>query len=213
MNRLIIRAIEPYADAMAHATEEDRTEAMRRYSGEVRRAEWLTWRNAVRQCLGEVAIGYDALGVPVILDSPTPIYISVSHCRSHIAVALSDTPCGVDIEWSKRDFERSASRFLSLGERMMEFNYPDLMAGAAWCAKEAAYKYYCSLGKQYPDLLRDLRIEECNLTAGRMRIVGGNDAPVDVALQWANELIVATIGVEMVQTGLHTAQTTDLEDE
>ncbi|MBR2443473.1 MAG: 4'-phosphopantetheinyl transferase superfamily protein [Rikenellaceae bacterium] len=213
MNRLIIRAIEPYAEAMAHATKEDCAEAMRRYSGEVRRAEWLTWRNVVRQCLGDVTISYDALGAPVVLGTPQPIYISVSHCRSHIAVALSDAPCGVDIEWRKRDFERSASRFLSLGERMMEFNYPDLMAGAAWCAKEAAYKYYCSLGRQYPDLLRDLRIEECNLTAGRMRIVGGEGPAVNVALRWANELIIATIGVEMVQTGLHSAQTTDLEEE
>lgn len=213
MNRLIIRAIEPYASAMSTATAEDREEAMRRFSGEVRRAEWLTWRGVVRQELGSnVTIEYDPTGAPIIRNTPLPIYISVSHCRSHVAVVVSDAPCGVDIEWSRRNFERTASRYLSLNERMMEFTYPDLMAGAAWCAKEATYKYHCSRGVQYPDFLRDLRIVECNIAQGHMKVAAGNEPAVDVALRWENELIIATIGVELVQTGLHTAQATDLEE-
>lgn len=215
MNRLIIRAIEPYTDAMAHATAEDCTEAIRRYSGEVRRAEWLSWRNVAREVLGEdVRLEYNSIGSPMVATSNNiPIYISVSHCRSHIAVALSEAPCGVDVEWSKRNFDRAASRFLSFSERMLEFTYPDLMVGAAWCAKESVYKYYCAQGEQYPDFLRDIRIVACNLHDGRMMVEAGNHPAVEVSVRWENELIVATVGIEIAQSRLHTAQPTHLEEE
>jgi phosphopantetheinyl transferase len=214
MNQLIIRATSPYAEAFERACPQDRQEALRRIGNEVRRAEWLSWRNLAREMLGEdVCLEYNSLGSPVIRTSNnTPRYISVSHCRSHVAIALSDAPCGVDIEWSKRNFDRAASRFLSFSERMLEFTYPDLMVGAAWCAKEAVYKYYCAQGEQYPDFLGDIRITACNLHEGRMMIEAGANPAVEVLVRWENELIVASVGIEIAQSRLHTAQPTNLEE-
>ena len=197
----------PAAEALATATPEDRAAAMARFGCEVRCAEWLTWRNVVREVLGNVRIEYNPEGAPMVVGTPSPIYISISHCRSHIAVAISDEPCGVDVEWCRRNFERVASRYLSLSERMLEFSQPDLMVGAAWCAKEAVYKYYCAQGEKYADFRGELRIVSCNMAQGSMHIEAGSHEAVEVAIKWQGDLIIATVG-GMLQA----AQASNLEE-
>ena len=57
-----------------------------------RGCEYLAWRAIVRRELGrDTAIAYNSVGAPVLINRS--LYISVSHCRERIAVALSDMPC------------------------------------------------------------------------------------------------------------------------
>lgn len=198
-SRLVIRTIPPYAEAMSRATELERTEAVARFSTEGRRAEWLTWRSVVREIAGsDVRIEYNPCGAPEgHFDNPNHIlYIGVSHCRGRVAVAMAERPCGVDIEWGERDFERATAKFLSAEERAVESAYPERMCGAVWCAKEAVYKYFSAQGRKYPDFLKDLRVVASNLADGRMSVAAGSEPIVNVHIEWREDgLIVASVGL------------------
>ncbi len=117
---------------------------------------------------GLIAIGYDAVGAPTVEMSPW--FLSVSHCRGSIAVALSKTRCAVDIETLDRDFGRVASRYMTAEERALsdDARWP----AVGWCAKETLYKY---AARRESDLLGDLRIERVDFRAGILvgRIAGG----------------------------------------
>ena len=118
-----------------------------------RRCEALAWRAIVRRELGvETTIGYDDYGAPIV-DIPN-IYISVSHSRDVVAVMFASQPCAVDVENSRRDFRRVASKYLTTEEQVLAERY-DLF-GAMWCAKEAMYKYHRRGGI---DFLRDTIIK------------------------------------------------------
>ncbi len=153
-----------------------------------RRAEFLAWRAVVRRELGsDVQIGYDAAGAPTVSAEGT--YIGVSHCEGRIAVAISDTPCAVDIEPEGRSFVRAMPRYMTAAER--ELSSDPLLPAAVWCAKEALYKFS---GRAELDLLRDIHILSADLDAGRLsgRILEGK--PVDIAFFRCDGYVVAHIG-------------------
>lgn len=132
-----------------------------------RRDEYLSWRAAVRRELGrDVGIEYDCAGAPQV-DTPDT-YISVSHARGMIAVAIADRRCGIDIERLDRNFERVADRYLSPRERRLSAD-PAWLA-MAWCAKEAMYKFY---GRRGVELRDGLVIESCDEAGGT---IGGRMA-------------------------------------
>lgn len=136
-----------------------------------RRREFLAWRSLARRLAGESAgIGYDEWGAPVIIGSQ--LHIGVSHSRDHVAVIISDEPCAVDIESLSRDFGKVIRRYLTDGERALS-PHPDFSA-AAWCAKEALYKFYRRRGL---DLLSDIRITAVDFDKGEIRgtVHGGKE--------------------------------------
>ncbi|MBP3426320.1 MAG: 4'-phosphopantetheinyl transferase superfamily protein [Rikenellaceae bacterium] len=196
-SQLLIRAIPPYTEALSRATEQEKVEAIARFSTESRRAEWLTWRSVVREIAGDqVRIEYNPCGAPEGHSENHILYIGVSHCRGRVAVAVSERPCGVDIEWSDRNFERAATKYLSNEERAMERIHPERMCGAVWCAKEAVYKYFSAQGRKYPDFLNDIRVISSELAAGRMYVAAGDEPIVEVHIEWSDEgLIVASTGI------------------
>ena len=143
-----------------------------------RRAERLSWRRALRKGVGEgpdegpdeeasegvsevpsgaVVIEYDQHGAPIIKNSQYK-HISVSHCRDCVAVLLTMSPCGVDIECRDRRFSAIAERYLTEEEYLVaskaNFDRQTFLA-LAWSAKEALYKM---LRREGVDLCRDLRI-------------------------------------------------------
>lgn len=144
-----------------------------------RRCEWLSWRAIVRRELvaatgcaaQEVRIAYDEVGAPVVENSP--VHAAVSHCEGSVAVALSDAPCAVDIEWLGRDFGRVASRCMTHAEAALcgDPHWPAVV----WCAKECLYKY---AERRALDLLRDLRIERVDFGAGTLVGRIGDGAPL-----------------------------------
>lgn len=83
-------------------------------------------------------IEYGSGGEPVFNGCKEYREISVSHTSDTIAIIFSNENTGIDIENSERKIERAANRFLSPEERIIVGN--DGLV-AAWCAKEAFYKY------------------------------------------------------------------------
>lgn len=123
-------------------------------------------------------ITYDAVGAPVLPGRPERI--AVSHCRGWIAVAISDRRCTVDIETPDRRFARLAPRYLTPAEEVLA-GHPQWLA-AAWCAKEALYKY---AGRRVLALRDDLRIERADLAAGRImgRILNGEAVTLQLRIE------------------------------
>ena len=120
----------------------------------------------------EIRIAYDEVGAPVVENSP--VHVAVSHCEGSVAVALSDAPCAVDIESLGRDFGRVASRYMAGAEAAVcsDPRWPAVV----WCAKECLYKY---AGRRELDLLRDLRVERVDLSAGTLvGRIGDGGAPL-----------------------------------
>jgi phosphopantetheinyl transferase len=123
-----------------------------------RQAERLSWRAVLRSAEAEgIIIEYDQQGAPVIKNSQYK-HISVSHCRDRVAVLLTMSPCGVDIECRDRRFSAIAERYLTEEEYLVaskaNFDRQTFLA-LAWSAKEALYKM---LRREGVDLCRDLRI-------------------------------------------------------
>ncbi|MDE6139435.1 MAG: 4'-phosphopantetheinyl transferase superfamily protein [Alistipes sp.] len=181
--------IEPVADAAAlrtSVTEQEWRQAAEFASGR-RRNEYLSWRAVVRRELGrDVKIFYDETGAPRV-DTPDT-YISVSHARDMIAVAIADCRCGIDIESIDRNFDRVADRYLSLRERLLcsDVEWPAMV----WCAKEAMYKLY---GRRGIALKDDLIVESYDSVR---QIIGGRMAGADgcaIRIEKIEDYIVASI--------------------
>lgn len=183
------RFIEPIADEeqlRRGATEEDLA-VVASFSSEQRRCEALAWRAIVRRELGcDVKIGYDEYGAPMV-DVPNS-FISVSHSKGVVAVMIAEAPCAVDIEQSKRDFAKVASKYLSEDERQLA-EQNNLFA-ELWCAKEALYKYYKIGGV---DLDADLTVCEYLATEGVLvaSILGGE--PLCVQIKREGDLAIALV--------------------
>ena len=84
-----------------------------------RRAERLAWRRTLRRVAGEECkVSYTEQGAPRITNSRFG-HISVSHCADCVAVLLAESPCGVDVERTNRNFERVASRYITPKEQAL----------------------------------------------------------------------------------------------
>ena len=150
-----------------------------------RRRERLAWRALLRESLGEqVEVRYQESGAPIILNSPYK-YISVSHSRTHVAIALSHTPCGVDIESLDRDFSKVASRYLRDEERTL--CHEEWWSAAVCCAKETLYKVAQPEGV---DLLSGLRVESLDSEASviEARVMQGE--PIRLGLKFVEDQIL-----------------------
>lgn len=114
----------------------------------------LAWRALLREMLSPTTaeVSYLPSGKPQIRNSQYQ-HISVSHSRDYVAVALSQDPCGVDVERIDRNFEHVKSRYITVAESQLSADRR--WAAVVWCAKEALYKY---AGREGLDFLRDIVI-------------------------------------------------------
>ena len=185
-SRLFIESI-GLEDTLRSGATHDELSAVEYISNEGRRCEVLAWRAIVRRELGQgVKISYDEYGAPQV-DTPGT-YISISHSRGEVAVAISDQPCAVDIEHLNRDFRRVAGRYLSSLEQTLAERY-DLFA-EMWSAKEALYKFY---KKGNLDFVRDVVIESYSSADNLFvaTILGGS--PIEVEVKREGDLVIALI--------------------
>jgi phosphopantetheinyl transferase len=122
----------------------------------VRLQKWAC-RAALAELLGskEIGITYTETGQP----QTKAHYISFSHAKTAVAVALADIPVGIDIE-------ELSPRILSLYPRFMSreeiaacnvHNLKELYS--YWCAKEAMYKWF---SKKNLDFIEDLQVDTLN---------------------------------------------------
>lgn len=161
-NGLFIEQIGSLEHLRSSAAEVD-IRFVEQFSCERRVREVLAWRAIVRRELGaDVVIDYAPTGTPIIVGSTK--HISVSHSSEYVAVAISDAPCGVDIDGIGRNYSRVASRYASDAERAL--SHDPLLLPALWCAKECLYKY---AGRVEVDFLRDINVLAVDFESGIIR--------------------------------------------
>lgn len=132
--RLFVKTLD---EGISFACDEDRATVEKLgIKSESRYRESLAGRGMVRMAL-TTALLHDRHGAPYVnLDG---VYISLSHSRNMIALAVSDRgPIGVDMEYPREQLYRVASKFLSPEEYLRYRTLPDLLR--AWTAKEAIFK-------------------------------------------------------------------------
>lgn len=123
------------------------------FTSSSRRTERLAWRALLRSISSTANVEYLPSGKPQLKNSSYK-HLSVSHCRDYVAVALSQSPCGVDIERVDRNFMRISSRYMTDEETML---FADkYWSAVVWCAKEALYKY---AGREGVDFKCDISIK------------------------------------------------------
>lgn len=102
-------------------------------------------RMAVQELL-DTALGSSATiahhpdGKPYLIDHPA-VYISITHTEGLVALALSDSPIGIDAEPYGDQVERVSSRFCLASE--LEYHLDKLHLHpflTLWSAKESLYK-------------------------------------------------------------------------
>lgn len=114
------------------------------FGSDRRRSEWLAWRQLLRSVLGrDVSVTYTSSGAPHIEGH----CLSVSHAGGYVAVAVSASPCGIDIERRDRRFSKISSHYISATERLLEATCNSDFEPAVWCAKEAVFKLVSSSGE------------------------------------------------------------------
>lgn len=140
-------------------------------------------RQAVQELLA-CAIAPDAMlchhpsGAPYIYGDSRSI--SVSHCRSHAAIALSNTHIvGIDIENWREQLVRVAPRILS-AEELTIYASPGLLL-RSWTLKEALYKAALSSGI---DFRKDIRLPMP--PASQTAAVAGHQYRVDAVIERAD---------------------------
>lgn len=148
---LLWRATETEEELAALVTTED-VGSVAGFASESRRRERLAWRAALRAAEVNESVAYSETGAPYLVGSDR--WLSVSHCADMACVALSPYRCGLDIEPEGRDCTRIVRRFLSERERVFFADMPN-PGCAAWCVKEALYKY---AGREGVDFLKDISI-------------------------------------------------------
>jgi len=117
------------------------------------RLQKLACRAALAKLLNtnKVDITYSETGQPLIKNH----HISFSHTKNSVAVALANTPVGIDIEKLSPRILRLYPRFMSEREiadcdinNLQELYY-------YWCAKEAMYKWFANKNL---DFIEDLQV-------------------------------------------------------
>lgn len=174
-----ILLLEPIAklEELELSADERDLRSVEAFSAPSRRAERLAWRRALRRVSPEVEVEYAPSGAPRIKNSPYG-YISVSHCRDCVAVALSCRRCCVDVERMDRDFSRVETRYMTSAERKLCSE--EWWMGAVWCAKECLYKL---AEREGVDFLRDISVVA--LDAPNKKIICRGVDCEEVTLQYA----------------------------
>jgi phosphopantetheinyl transferase len=121
-----------------------------------RRLQWLAGRVLLQEMLGYAPDwAYDDCGKPHLRDSS--YNISISHSMKRVAVMLSSTSCGIDIQ-------HMVPRILSLKHKFCHPSELDLLNSreeidqlhVVWGAKESLYKAY---GRRQLDFVQNMQID------------------------------------------------------
>lgn len=158
---LVVEPILPLSELEREADERD-LQSIEAFTSPSRRAERLAWRRVLRRLSPDAEVEYEPSGAPRLKNSPYT-YISVSHCRDVVAVALSCNVCGVDVERVDRDFARVAERYMTAKERALCAE--EWWAAAVWCAKECLYKM---AGRDGTDFKRDIVVESVDASTSQI---------------------------------------------
>ena len=128
-------------------------ESCRCFKSDQRRREWLATRALLQSTpYKECKITYNGNGAPQLTGSN--MHIGISHTKELVAIAISDTRVGIDIEGGERDPLKVAKLFLTEKECEETGNDKD-GALRLWTAKEAAFK----LASENATVLKEIETE------------------------------------------------------
>ena len=121
------------------------------YTSKKRKKEHLASRLLVNEIYPTKTIIYNEFGAPELNNGK---HISISHSKELVAVIISDTKSGLDIEQISEKPLSIASKFVS-EKNLIKLNKEK--ATLIWCLKEAIYKWY---QKGNVDFIKDIIIPE-----------------------------------------------------
>ena len=113
-----------------------------RYTNPKRQIEQLISHILIKHLLGKAKeIKHHANGAPYIENSEEK-FVSISHSKKSIAVAISSIPIGIDIEEIDRKQYSLLKKFTTPNEQLWveSSNDKQLISAIIWSAKEAIYK-------------------------------------------------------------------------
>lgn len=130
-------------------------EAEQRFSAPHRRQEWLSVRALLKELSGEeLTVGYLPSGKPYLSGSSK--HISISHTRGYVAVILSHSSVGIDIEQYAPRVHKVASKYMRDDELPRPYEGDDTWSLLLhWSAKEVLFK---CLDAEEVDFKQHLRI-------------------------------------------------------
>ena len=121
------------------------------YTSKKRKKEHLASRLLVNEIYPTKTIIYNEFGAPELNNGK---HISISHSKELVAVIISDTKSGLDIEQISEKPLSIASKFVS-EKNLIKLNKEK--ATLIWCLKEAIYKWHQKGGI---DFIKDIIIPE-----------------------------------------------------
>ena len=131
--------------------------ACSKFASPKRRLEWLATRALLQHTpCKDSAILYHSNGKPYLGDSHK--HISISHTQGYAAIAVADTPVGIDIELESRSPLAVAQAYLQPQETaaLQGSSTPAAEALRLWTVKEAAFK----LQAGSTEVLKDIAVEQ-----------------------------------------------------
>jgi phosphopantetheinyl transferase (holo-ACP synthase) len=122
---------------------------LKKIENTVRKREYMSIRKLLRFSGIKTEISYKGK-CPILLSED--IHISISHNKTHVAIALGKFRCGLDIEIISKRVLRVRNKFLSTSELKTSEN--DIFINCLyWSAKESIYKWDNSLINFKEDIL------------------------------------------------------------
>lgn len=110
-------------------------------SNPVRQKERLASRLLIESlCNGFQPVDYKENGEPYF--TQCDLYLSISHTKNYVAVAVAPFRIGIDIEYTSNRVLRITEKFLNADEQqqLLQSHEPASLALLYWCCKEAFYK-------------------------------------------------------------------------
>lgn len=156
--------VDPQSEESPLLTDGDR-EFLSGLTAPSRRAQWATARKLLRHALGaDAELRYASSGALILAKPVGEVrFVSISHTSEQVAVMLSRSRCGVDIEQIDRHFSKVASRYITHEEReQFEVLVGEQFEALLWSAKEALYKYGAHEGL---DFLQDMIVTAIDPTS------------------------------------------------
>ena len=122
-----------------------------KFKSEKRKKEFLACRLLLNQINPNSTITYNKFGIPELDNGQ---HISISHSKNLVAIIISKTKVGLDIEQISDKPLRLSLKFISTKAHQ---NLTQEKATLIWCCKEAIFKWH---KKGNVDFKKDIKIDE-----------------------------------------------------
>lgn len=137
-------------------------------------------------------IKYNANGKPFVEHESS--YISISHSKGYLGLALADFPIGIDIELLERNALKVINKFATEHEINLYTTAPNDWAIEMWCVKESVYKLADTPGLSFKNqIIIQSRSVNNDLIEVSGTILLANETRIFNALLHKNESILVAV--------------------